>query len=73
MESQDFFQAGDGAVLIWICLAVVFMVAIGWNGIKKLQAFNRKHKLITFDNTSATFGAEDSDDDDDWDNITIYE
>lgn len=56
----------QGAVCIWVCIFVVIMVAVGWTGIRKLRAFNKKHNIITYDFNKVNI----QDDDDDY---TIYQ
>lgn len=58
----------DGAFWIWVCIIIVIMAAIGWNGFRKLRAFNRKHNIISYDNHEVGFY-----DDDDDENFTISE
>lgn len=56
------------SIWIWVCIAVVIVVAIGRAGYEKIKTFNHKHHIIQYDQYSTTI-----EDDDDEDEITIYE
>ncbi|MCQ2251672.1 MAG: hypothetical protein MJZ66_11270 [Bacteroidales bacterium] len=51
----------DGAFWIWVCIIIVIMTAIGWNGFRKLRAFNHKHHIVSIENYETKVYDEDAD------------